>query len=199
MYLSCTSGGHKAERQENGVLHGWGGGLLLYLLGGDEEQLPSPLLFQALSSSYPTLSFSKTLVFHPPPAFLAPGSYEVLLQLCFRPRSWWTTKRVVTGQLQGSSKTSRPSFVCFQSAHSSTTLISSWTLPLTFHSSLPLSCFLSLRLTFHLFLMAEFLPGHLVTLPTYQQSLSFLIFLLTPAPYASSHRVFNLKLFIGIH
>lgn len=28
----------------------------------------------------------------------SPGSYEALLQLCFRPRSWWTTKRVVIGQ-----------------------------------------------------------------------------------------------------
>lgn len=56
--LWCTllHSSHKAEEQ--GV---WG--VVFYLLGGDEKQLLGRLLFSALSSSYPTLSFSKTRLF----------------------------------------------------------------------------------------------------------------------------------------
>lgn len=73
---------------------GAGGGLcegvLLYLLGGDEKQLQSPLLFQASPLlSYP-LIFQNT-AFSP--------SYEALQQLCLRPRSWQTANRPVIGRL----------------------------------------------------------------------------------------------------
>lgn len=81
-----TCGGRAAEepgeRGSAGLRWGLCDGVLLYLLGGDEKQLPSPLLFPALSSSYPTLSFSKTLLFHPLSACLAasPGAPAALPQ-----------------------------------------------------------------------------------------------------------------------
>lgn len=92
--------GRVAERWETEGLTSWLGlceEVSLHLLGGDEKQLLSPLLFPALSSSYLTLSFSKTLLFHPRPA--SPDSHEALQQLCLRLRSWQTTKWAVIGQL----------------------------------------------------------------------------------------------------
>lgn len=82
MWLTLTIGGYKAD----GGLKG----------GGGEKQLLSPLLFQALFSSYPTLSFSKTLLFRPLPACLAS---PVLQQPCLRPSLGRTTKWAVIGQL----------------------------------------------------------------------------------------------------
>lgn len=81
MWLTLTIGGYKAE----GVWR-----------GGGEKQLLSPLLFQALFSSYPTLSFSKTLLFRPLPACL---TSPVLQQPCLRPSLGRTTKWAVIGQL----------------------------------------------------------------------------------------------------
>lgn len=98
MYL-VTSGGHKQRNRRTTVWRVEGGcvrEVLLYLLGGDEKQLLSPLLFPALFFlSYP-LIFQNT-AFSPS---ASPRSYLVLQQLCLRPRSRQTTKWAVIGQLQ---------------------------------------------------------------------------------------------------
>ena len=191
------------EQQGDEGLRGlrWGlcDGVLLYLLGGDEKQLLSPLLFPALSSSYPTLSFSKTLLFQP---------LSVCLPGCLAWRSGSaasgrgrgeTAKWAVTRQLPALVVWDLQTLICVFSVRPFLSRSDLDFAPnLLFMPPSPASC-LSLRLALHLFLMAAFLPERLVTLPAYQQPLSFLIFPVTPAPYACTHMDFNLELFWGVH
>lgn len=139
---------------------GWlcGGGVSLRLLAGDEKQLPSPLLFPALSSSYPTLSFSKTLLL---PSALPGLTWSRPATLPQAQVVANTTEQAVTGQLPALS------WNCY-------TLIRVFsTRPLPSHADLSLDFtlnppfpqlslpFSSFRMALHLFLLAVFLPDRL--------------------------------------
>lgn len=140
----------QSRKAGEGRSEGFRGVVLLYLLGGDEKQLPSPQLFPALFSSYPTPSLSKTLLLYCLPAL--PGSYGVFQQLCLRPRSWQTTKWAVIGQRPALLMIPLDPHLCVLSLIISQLVWHGlWPKP-SVHPFIP--PFLSSRLAVHLFLMA---------------------------------------------
>lgn len=80
-------------------------GVVLYLLGGDEKQLLGRQLFSALSSSYPTLSFSKTLLFNCLPA--SPASRRAPVSL---PQDKGLAKKTTTKKTPPNEDGSQPAW-----------------------------------------------------------------------------------------
>lgn len=118
-----------------------------------------------------------------------------LQQRCLRPRSRRTTKWAVIRQLPALVVRPLDPHLCVFSPPIPQPLWSGLCPKPSIHASLAcLLFFLSAWLSI-CFWWQCFLPERLVTLPAYQQPPSFLIFLVTPAPYAGSHMVSNLELF----